>query len=200
MFQIVRIFQSDHISGACQCSAGWQGALCDGPCPPGSHGYNCTKSCQAGSHIIVLHQFYVLSLPSTHSGKWGKQLGFRSSPHFPLINELSRFFNITMRGNLNDSRLQCQHGGKCHPVTGACSCTAGWEVRHPSVDTKCFRDFYFPALNYGLALDQHNPGICFQHYAANLRYIEMHNISYLHVIKYFLYERHYFLSMCGPSE
>ena len=64
MFQIVWIFQSDHISGACQCSAGWQGALCDGPCPPGSHGYNCTKSCQAGSHIIVnIRAIFIPSRP-----------------------------------------------------------------------------------------------------------------------------------------
>ena len=43
---IQSLFQCDHISGACQCGAGWQGALCEEPCPPGSHGYNCTKSCQ----------------------------------------------------------------------------------------------------------------------------------------------------------
>ena len=43
---ILSLFQCDHISGACQCGAGWQGALCEEPCPPGSHGYNCTKSCQ----------------------------------------------------------------------------------------------------------------------------------------------------------
>ena len=50
----------DPKSGACSCAAGWRGALCDDPCPPGqkllinqvyikissgTHGANCTSSC-----------------------------------------------------------------------------------------------------------------------------------------------------------
>ena len=47
----------DPVSGACSCSAGWRGALCDDPCPPGTHGANCTSSClcqnQAGTSSNV---------------------------------------------------------------------------------------------------------------------------------------------------
>ena len=44
----------DPKSGGCSCLAGWRGALCDDPCPPGTHGANCTSSCQVEIEIILV--------------------------------------------------------------------------------------------------------------------------------------------------
>ena len=43
----------DPKSGACSCLAGWRGALCDDPCPPGTHGANCTSSCQVMDEMVL---------------------------------------------------------------------------------------------------------------------------------------------------
>ena len=52
----------DPKSGACSCLAGWRGALCDDPCPPGTHGANCTSSCQVDIVKIISTNMVMMTM------------------------------------------------------------------------------------------------------------------------------------------
>merc|ERR1719461_2798184 len=106
---IQSLFQCDHISGACQCGAGWQGALCEEPCPPGSHGYNCTKSCQC-----------------QHGGKCHPVTGSCScTPGW----EGAVCANPCPAGTFGDNcreKCECYNSASCHHQTGRCECPPGY--------------------------------------------------------------------------
>ena len=42
----------DHVSGACTCTEGWRGRICDKPCPNGFYGLDCKERCLCGKSTI----------------------------------------------------------------------------------------------------------------------------------------------------
>ena len=101
----------DPKSGGCSCLAGWRGALCDDPCPPGTHGANCTSSCQV--EILT---------------------------NMPMVRVMIELIMVEILINMSLVMvvlLQCQNQGNCHPVTGNCHCPMGWTVSLSQILLSC---------------------------------------------------------------
>ncbi|XP_076455491.1 uncharacterized protein LOC143290086 [Babylonia areolata] len=95
----------------CQCPSGFQGELCDQPCPQGTWGLNCLKLC------ICNHSNTVGCDPQ--DGTCDCVAGFHGDTcDLPCP---AGFFGVKCAG-----RCTCSETADCDVVTGQCMCQAGW--------------------------------------------------------------------------
>ena len=136
----------DPKSGACSCAAGWRGALCDDPCPPGeqmshdvtsdhmmcpgTHGANCTSSClcqnQGNCHPVT----GICHCPMGWTVSCVLSPLSLDSLESTLCDQGEVCANPCPTGTYHvdcKRRCDCYNGAVCDHVTGKCHCLPGFK-------------------------------------------------------------------------
>uniref|UniRef100_A0A672JQW7 Multiple EGF like domains 11 n=1 Tax=Salarias fasciatus TaxID=181472 RepID=A0A672JQW7_SALFA len=116
----------DHVSGQCQCSAGFIGERCQDECPVGLFGPQCSLRCSCLNGARCLQT----------SGVCLCQPGFQGPGCQDRVCPEDRY------GPACDRPCPCRPDStlSCHPLSGACSCAAGWAGL--SCNESCPAGFY----------------------------------------------------------
>ncbi|KAF3688778.1 Multiple epidermal growth factor-like domains protein 11 [Channa argus] len=102
----------DHITGQCQCAAGFSGRRCQDDCPVGTFGLQCNQRCECQNGAKCHHI----------NGACLCETGFKG----PNCQE--RFCPPGLYGLICDKYCPCNTTNtvSCHPLSGECTCSAGW--------------------------------------------------------------------------
>uniref|UniRef100_A0A3Q2SQ93 EGF-like and EMI domain containing 1 n=1 Tax=Fundulus heteroclitus TaxID=8078 RepID=A0A3Q2SQ93_FUNHE len=142
----------DHVSGACVCSPGFTGHLYTA-CPAGHYGPGCLKICSCHPDASCDPKTGLCICPPGKTGHdcatgkkvFGEKGTLKKNWHQNLF--LSSFCDAAS-SNQSDvlsrptacpdsfygldcgQMCECRNGARCHHITGACLCTAGWAGPH----------------------------------------------------------------------
>ncbi|KAI3371279.1 hypothetical protein L3Q82_023896, partial [Scortum barcoo] len=102
----------DHITGQCQCAAGFSGRRCQDDCPVGTFGPQCNQRCECQNGAKCHHI----------NGACLCETGFKG----PNCQE--RFCPTGLYGLICDKYCPCNTTNtvSCHPLSGECTCSVGW--------------------------------------------------------------------------
>ncbi|CAH1789355.1 unnamed protein product [Owenia fusiformis] len=100
-----------HVTGVCQCKAGWQEPYCNTTCPDGTYGFNCSDACMCENNASCKPETGHCSCMPGWLGQFCQQPC--GTGHY---------------GESCLSECKCARNGTdhCDPIDGACICKRGW--------------------------------------------------------------------------
>ncbi|KAM7413351.1 hypothetical protein PAMA_020643 [Pampus argenteus] len=122
-----RSLSCDPVTGQCVCEAGFTGDYCERKCVDGTYGQGCVQQCQCQSGALCDHVSGACTCSPGYAGTFCEKTASSNQSDvlsWPTVCP-DGFYGLDC-----GQMCECRNGARCHHITGACLCTAGWAGPH----------------------------------------------------------------------